>query len=184
MSLNCGQQWAYSSSPRRYMSMENHGGVTLTGKNRRTRTETCPSATLSTTIPTWIDMGVNECFHGDRQATNRLSDGTAWLAVKLLMHLDVGNTDQVSFSSVNGVAGPNCSALWGEGRDRLDDQVVGSKPAEGMDVCPHLSVLAIPPPVQGVLPNVKTDSHYLKVILIRNRSKDLIRTTQQNYCAI
>jgi hypothetical protein len=36
------------------MSMENDGGMILTGKNRRTRRKTCTSATLSTTNPTWI----------------------------------------------------------------------------------------------------------------------------------
>jgi hypothetical protein len=36
------------------MSLESDGGMILTGENRR---ETCPSATLSTTNPTWIDPG-------------------------------------------------------------------------------------------------------------------------------
>jgi hypothetical protein len=39
------------------MSLESDGGVTLTGENRRTRRKTCPSATLSTTNPTWIEPG-------------------------------------------------------------------------------------------------------------------------------
>jgi hypothetical protein len=30
----------------------------LTGKNRSTRRKTCPSATLSTTNPTWTDPGI------------------------------------------------------------------------------------------------------------------------------
>jgi hypothetical protein len=34
------------------MSMGSHGGVVLTGENRRTRRKTCPSATLSTTNTT------------------------------------------------------------------------------------------------------------------------------------
>jgi hypothetical protein len=33
---------------------ESHGGIILTGKNRRTRRKTCPSATLSTTNPTGL----------------------------------------------------------------------------------------------------------------------------------
>ena len=45
----------------------------LTGENRRTRRKTCPSATLSTTNPTWTDPGLR----GERPATNRLSHGTA-----------------------------------------------------------------------------------------------------------
>jgi hypothetical protein len=42
----------------------------LTRENRSTREKTCPSATLSTTNPTWTDSGSNP-------ATNRLSHGTA-----------------------------------------------------------------------------------------------------------
>jgi hypothetical protein len=36
-----------------------------------------PSATLSTTNPTWIDPGSNPGLRGERPATNRLSHGTA-----------------------------------------------------------------------------------------------------------
>jgi hypothetical protein len=49
----------------------------LTGENGRTRTKTCPSATLSTTNPTWTDPESNPGLHGERPATNRLSHGTA-----------------------------------------------------------------------------------------------------------
>jgi hypothetical protein len=45
--LNCGHQRAYCSFPR-CMSIESHGGMMLTGATRRTRRNTCPSATLST----------------------------------------------------------------------------------------------------------------------------------------
>jgi hypothetical protein len=45
----------------------------LTGKNRITRGKTCPSATLSTTNPTWTDPGSNQVIRGERPATNRLS---------------------------------------------------------------------------------------------------------------
>jgi hypothetical protein len=45
----------------------------LTGENRNTGRKTCPSATLSTTNPTWTDPGLR----GERPATNRLSHGTA-----------------------------------------------------------------------------------------------------------
>jgi hypothetical protein len=41
------------------MSLENDGGMILTGERRRTRRKTCPSATLSTKNPTWIDPGAN-----------------------------------------------------------------------------------------------------------------------------
>jgi hypothetical protein len=53
----------------------------LTGKNRSTRGETCPSATLSTTNPTGTDPGSNLGLRGERPATNRLSHGTAFIEV-------------------------------------------------------------------------------------------------------
>jgi hypothetical protein len=49
----------------------------LTGENRSTRGKTCPSATLSTTNPTWADPGWNPRLRGGRPAANRLSHGTA-----------------------------------------------------------------------------------------------------------
>jgi hypothetical protein len=39
--------------------------------------ENLPSATVSTTNPTWIDPGANPGLRGERPATNRLSHGTA-----------------------------------------------------------------------------------------------------------
>jgi hypothetical protein len=48
----------------------------LTWENRSTRGKTCPSATLSTTKPTWTDPGPNPGLRGDRPTTNRLSHGT------------------------------------------------------------------------------------------------------------
>jgi hypothetical protein len=44
----------------------------LTGKNRSTRGKTCPSATLSTTIPTWTYLGSNVDLRGGRPANSRL----------------------------------------------------------------------------------------------------------------
>jgi hypothetical protein len=56
------------------MSVESDGGMILTVENRR---KTCPSDTLSTTNPTWIDPGVNSGLRGERTATNRMSHATA-----------------------------------------------------------------------------------------------------------
>jgi hypothetical protein len=58
-------------------SLESDGGMILTGENRTTRRKTCPSATLSTTNPTWIDPGANPGLRGKRPATNHLSH-TSW----------------------------------------------------------------------------------------------------------
>jgi hypothetical protein len=51
----------------------------LTGENRSRPTpgKICPSATLSTTNPTWTVPGSNPDLRGERPATNRLSHGTA-----------------------------------------------------------------------------------------------------------
>jgi hypothetical protein len=50
MSLNCGQQRPYFSSPR--LCVEGHGGMILTGE--REELGVCRSVTLSTTNLTWI----------------------------------------------------------------------------------------------------------------------------------
>jgi hypothetical protein len=42
-----------------------------------------PSATLSTTHPTWIDLDTNPDLHGERLATICLSHGTALTSIKL-----------------------------------------------------------------------------------------------------
>jgi hypothetical protein len=55
------------------MSLESDGGMISTGENRRTQRKTCPSATLSTTNPTWIDLGAKPGLRGERPATNDLS---------------------------------------------------------------------------------------------------------------
>jgi hypothetical protein len=75
-SQNCGNQWIYCSPLRWYLSMESHGGMILTGENRKTQRETCHSATLPTTNTIWSDPGSNPDFHSDRLATNRLSYDT------------------------------------------------------------------------------------------------------------
>jgi hypothetical protein len=46
-----------------------------------TRKKTCPSATLSTTNPTWTEPGSNAGLRSGRPATNRLSHGTAVIKV-------------------------------------------------------------------------------------------------------
>jgi hypothetical protein len=43
--------------------------------------KTCPSATLSTTNPTWADLGLNLGRRGWKPATNSLSYGTAFETV-------------------------------------------------------------------------------------------------------
>jgi hypothetical protein len=47
------------------------------GKTEKLKRKTCPSATLSTTNPTWINPGVNLGLRSERLAANQLSHGTA-----------------------------------------------------------------------------------------------------------
>jgi hypothetical protein len=49
----------------------------LTGETEVLGGKTCPSATLSTTNPTWTDLGSNRGLRSGRPAANRLSHGTA-----------------------------------------------------------------------------------------------------------
>jgi hypothetical protein len=73
VSLNCGHQQAYCSCPRWHMSMERHGGMIRTEEIRRNRRTACPSATLSTTNPTWTDPCANSGLCSERPATNCLN---------------------------------------------------------------------------------------------------------------
>jgi hypothetical protein len=62
------------------------GGVGLVPKR--------PSATLSTTKPTWIDPGANPGIRGERPATNDLSHGTARIC-ELVPTKEINNSDNV-----------------------------------------------------------------------------------------
>jgi hypothetical protein len=53
------------------------GGMRIDRGNRGTRRKLAPTATLSTTNPTWTDPGSNLGLRGGKQVTNCLSYGTA-----------------------------------------------------------------------------------------------------------
>jgi hypothetical protein len=65
-------------------TVEIHCVMILIAKNRRRWREPCPSATSSTTDPTWTDPNGNPGVLGERPAANRLSHGTAFVAVKIV----------------------------------------------------------------------------------------------------
>jgi hypothetical protein len=46
--------------------------------------------------------------------------------------------------------GQNGRAVWGVGLDRSDTGIAGSDPAQGMDACPHRSVLCCPVLVEAL----------------------------------
>jgi hypothetical protein len=58
-------------------TVQSHGGMILTGKTRRSRSKTCPIATLSPKNPTRTDPGEKLRICGERLAANLLSHGTA-----------------------------------------------------------------------------------------------------------
>jgi hypothetical protein len=55
----------------------------LAGETKYSGGETCPSATLSTTNSTWPDLGLNPGRRAGKPETNRLSYGTAGMAIKI-----------------------------------------------------------------------------------------------------
>jgi hypothetical protein len=96
LSLNCGRQRVYNSSPKVIFDYEEPrwdillsrsrlyhysvggawwhlGGIILTGKHRRTRRKNSSSATFPTTDPTLTGPGLNPGLRGQRPATNRVS---------------------------------------------------------------------------------------------------------------
>jgi hypothetical protein len=72
--VNVEQQWNYTDR-----------------ENRRTRRKTCPSATFSTTNPTFTALGTNPVLCGEKPATNRLSYGTAmYNTLKYIVNISHG----------------------------------------------------------------------------------------------
>jgi hypothetical protein len=93
---------AYYAFPRWYEFGERRWNDIDRGK-WRTRRKICPSATLSTIYPTWIEPGANPGLRGDRPATNYLSHGTAALInlQALLLYL-VQRSVEATYYTVNG----------------------------------------------------------------------------------
>jgi hypothetical protein len=58
--------------------------------------KTWPSATLSTTNPTWPDPGLNPGRHSGKPATNRLSYGAAMVIVKQLVEWELSGEPKYS----------------------------------------------------------------------------------------
>jgi hypothetical protein len=91
LNLYFGHQRAHCSSPSDDMSMESHGGMILTGKDRRTRIKPYSIATLYSTNPTWIDSDANPGLRGERPAANHLSHGTVFWPVVAFYPARVNN---------------------------------------------------------------------------------------------
>jgi hypothetical protein len=63
-----------------FLVMEHRWNEIDRGKPKNSE-KTCPSATLSTTNPTWTDPGSSPGLHGGRPAANSLSHGKGQNAV-------------------------------------------------------------------------------------------------------
>jgi hypothetical protein len=104
--------------------MEHQWNETDRGKPT-TRRKTCPSATLSTTNPTWTDPGSNPGHRSGRPATNRLSHGTAdradyhelygatgaWQQTGTVWHYSTGAAGAEWVQTGLGAAGFRCRRL-------------------------------------------------------------------------
>jgi hypothetical protein len=110
---------AYYAFPRLYEFGERRRNDILTGENRRARRKTCPSATLSTTNPTWIDPGAKPGLRVERPATNDLGHGTARRCASFLKQTSrLTIYAQVIWTSVH-IASAIFLKRIGSGTDRL-----------------------------------------------------------------
>jgi hypothetical protein len=79
----------------------------LIRENRNIRGKACPSATLSTTNPTWIDPRSNPGLRGENPGTNRLSHGKAEFSlVKSYQFLGAHQVGVVSIATRYGLEDP------------------------------------------------------------------------------
>jgi hypothetical protein len=60
--------------------------------------KTCPSATLSTTNPTWPDPGSNPVRHDGKPATSRLSYGTPFWCLVLVVSFNKRKKNSLRFN--------------------------------------------------------------------------------------
>jgi hypothetical protein len=74
-------------------SMWNSGGMISTEEIPITLRETCPSATSSTSSPTWTYLGSNQYHSGEKLASNRLSRGTTETKVYFILFLGTFNDE-------------------------------------------------------------------------------------------
>jgi hypothetical protein len=88
------------------------GGIIFTGENRRALEKSIPSATSSTTNPTWTNLRANPSLCEGKVAANRLSYVTALLTLgssviftarKRYQYDDYDNYDDPSFSVTWGL---------------------------------------------------------------------------------
>jgi hypothetical protein len=85
--------------------------MTLTRENPE---KTCPSANLSTTNPTWTDMGANQGLCGERWLTNYLSHCTTFRTmVRHGLFIIYDLYTMSSSTSGQGVSAVACTVAYG-----------------------------------------------------------------------
>jgi membrane-bound lytic murein transglycosylase MltF len=89
------------------------------GKQKDYEKKTCPSAALSTTNPTWTDLGVNLEVCGEKPATNRLRYGTARAMIALMMEAVRSSETSVNFYQTTRRNIPEDSHLHTRRRENL-----------------------------------------------------------------
>jgi hypothetical protein len=75
------------------------GGIGI-GKGKNYSEKTCPSATLSTTNPTWLDLGSNPGRRAENPVANRLNYGTA-ICAYLRRWINLPYHNSVFFGFIN-----------------------------------------------------------------------------------
>jgi hypothetical protein len=85
----CGHYWPIVPDPddRCWWLWSNWWNEDWQGKPKCSE-KTCPSATLSTTNPTWLDPGSNPGHRGGKPVTNHLSNGTVLCVYGALLVVD------------------------------------------------------------------------------------------------
>ena len=88
VSATCTRRWVWSIE-----------GMIMTGENRSTRIESCPSATSSTDNLTWPLMRSNPGLHSDRTSNNHLSHGMViWRRKLVLLFVSIRTAQWTLFS--------------------------------------------------------------------------------------
>jgi len=78
-----------SGNSNMWMNMESWWNDTDRGKLKYWEKKTCHSANLSSTNPTWTDLGSHGGFRRDTPATDRPSHGTATLKTKIKLYTNI-----------------------------------------------------------------------------------------------
>ena len=92
----------------------------LTGENRSTRGKTCPSATLSTTNPTWTDPGSNPGPRGGNLVLPGVKCSSACAGLQTVLVLKIVNCGTKLGEFLQRLKKYFCDLLYAEGEEPSD----------------------------------------------------------------